>query len=34
MKAGEHTYMTDMVDVVAFPLVPYCRGGTDVRVRR
>lgn len=27
MKACEQTYMADMVYVVAFSLVPYCRGG-------
>lgn len=25
-KPGEDTYVADMVDVVAFPLVSYCRG--------
>lgn len=27
MRPREHTYVADMVYVVAFPLVPYCRGG-------
>lgn len=34
MKACEQTYMADMVYVVAFPLVPYCRGGGQMSSER